>query len=77
MEKIVLIAEDIVSRARFAKIDQMIRNVFLSDRIVLRIFAGPDVHSTVNLARIGADDFSIQIRGQCCGKACFAACGWP
>ena len=72
-----LVFEYIIFISRIADVDQVVRNRFPIYRIVGQVLSGPDIHRTVDLSGVGADDLRVQPGGERCGKCRFAGCCRP
>ena len=69
-----LVFEYVIFVSRIADVNQVVRNLFSIYRIIGQVLSGPDIHRTVDLSGIGADDLRVQLGGECSGKCCFAGC---
>ena len=58
--EIVLVFEYIIFITRIADVYQMVRNFFPTYHIVCQILPGPDVHGTVDLPGVPADNLRVQ-----------------
>ena len=58
-------------------IDQMIWNRLTINDIVIKIFTGAYIHSTINLPGVCADNLPAEFEGKMSGKSSLAACSWP
>lgn len=70
-----LVLEDIVFDAWFHDVDQMVGNVGAVETVVVQILAGADVHTAIDLSRVGADDFSVDAEGEGGGETGFSSGG--
>ena len=52
-----LIAIKIVFGARFFDVNQMIGHSVTIDEVVFKVFACAEVHASIDLTRVGTDDF--------------------
>ena len=73
LQKIMLILEEVVFAAGFSDVYQMIRNQSAVDVLVSKVFACADVHASIYLSGVGADDFSSDSLSYCCGELCLTA----
>ena len=75
--KIMLIIKKGIFFAGISYINQVIRYLIPGNPVVGEVFARTDVHSAIDLARIGADNFSIDVGCQLRRKLGFAAGSRP
>ena len=66
---------DIVSAARLAYIYKMIRNLLAVNNIVGKVLTRTDIHATVYLTAVGADNLSVEFGSKFGSQGCFSRCG--
>ena len=72
--EVVLIAKQVVLFAGIADIDQMTEHVMTVHSIVCEVFSGADVHATIDLTTVRADNLGVHLVGQSGGKGGLPTC---
>src|SRR5690554_1536932 len=75
--KIVLVIEQRVLVARIPDIYQVIRNLPPRHPVIGKILSRTDIHSTINLARVGTDNLPVEPCGEMSSKSGFTAGSRP
>ena len=74
-QEIALIFVEIVFVARRMNVDEVVWNLLTVDSIFAEVFAGAEVHATIDLARVGTNDFAINLCSKVSGESSLATSG--
>ena len=58
-EEIALVFVKVVFVASRMNVNEVVWNIFAIDGVFAEVFACAEVHSTIDLARVGTDNFSV------------------
>ena len=61
---------------RFNDIQQMAWDAIRTVAIFGQVLSRADIHATIDLPRVRADDFAVELSGEMDGEFCLAGCGW-
>ena len=74
-QKVLLILKDVVFCSRFDDVDEVVRNVFPVHHIFLQVFSCSEVHSSIDLPAVCADDFRVKFFGESDSHSGFSGSG--
>ena len=75
IEKIALVLVEIVFVASGMNVNEVVWDFFAIYSVFAEVFASAEVHATIDLARVGTDDFAIYFCSKVSGEGSFTTCG--
>ena len=75
IKKIALVLVEVVFVASGMNVDEVVWDFFAIYSVFAEVFASAEVHATIDLARVGTNDFAIYLCSKVSGEGSFATCG--
>ena len=74
-QEIALVLVEIIFVASGMNVDEVVWDFFAIYSVFAEVFASAEVHATIDLARVGTNDFAIYLCSKVSSEGSFATCG--